>query len=277
MFYIFSSSIFLFGLAVGSFVNCLVWRLHSGQSLFGRSACPACGQKIAWHDNLPLVSFIFLRGRCRRCHGQISWQYPLVEIFFGVLFVFAWLYNLADIFGPAGIVGLMKLTGDPIWLKARDLWLILARDFSFLAALAVIFLYDWRWQLIPDAVALPAAGLVGALNLFLDFHWKNILISGIIGAGFFLVQFLVSRGRWIGGGDIRVGLLLGLGLGWPLILIALLLAYVGGALMAGLLLVSGRKKLGAQLPLAVFLAPAAAFTLFFGSAVAAWYLALIGY
>lgn len=244
--------IFIFGTMIGSFLNCLIWRLHKKETILGRSYCPHCRRGIAWYDNVPILSFVFLRGHCRHCKKNISWQYPAVELTAGVLFVIAFMLNY-------------ELFLDFRFLSLFKYWFIIS-------VMIVVFIYDLRWYLILDIVTLPACLIIFLLNLSLGMDWRNLLISGIIGGGFFLLQFVVSRGRWIGGGDIRLGLLMGLALGWPDILTALLLAYFGGSIIGLGLIALGRKKMSSKVPMGVFLSAATLVVLFWGERILDWYL-----
>ncbi len=141
--------------------------------------------------------------------------------------------------------------------------------------MTIIFIYDLRWYLILDSVTLPACIIVFLLNLALGVTWQNMVISGIIGGSFFLIQFLISRGKWIGGGDIRLGLLIGIALGWPQVSVAILLAYLVGSLVGVGLILTKRKQWGSQVPLGVFLSVATIVTLFWGEAILNWYLNLL--
>ncbi len=265
MFYLILFLIFVFGLTIGSFLNCLIWRLYTDESLWGRSACPKCKNKIAWYDNIPVLSFIFLKAKCRVCQEKISWQYPLVELAAGILFALSfWIH-----FGF-----LANLSPDALLHHSfnwRD-YLLILRDWFFISIMIVVFVYDWRWYLVSDTAVLPSCLIVLIINLFLDLEWKNLLFSGIIGASFFLIQFIVSRGRWIGGGDIRLGLLMGLGLGWPYILVAIFIAYFIGSIIGISLILIGRKKMDSQIPLGVFLSVASIIVLFWGREIIEWYL-----
>jgi len=278
MIYLIYSLILLFGLAIGSFLNCLIWRLHTRESLIDRSHCPKCGHKIAWYDNIPLLSFLLLRGRCRNCHEPISIQYPLVELVTGLLFVLAFYQNF-------GVSELSCVTCYVLPVMR------LLRDWFVIAVMIVIFIYDLRWYLILDVVSLPAAGIILASNLYLGnttynicrlenlwscnaLSWSGMLISAIIGGSFFLAQFIVSRGRWIGGGDIRLGLLMGFILGWPFILVALMIAYFLGSIAGLGLVAANRKKWGSQIPFGVFLTTATIITMFWGSGILKWYLGI---
>ncbi len=252
--------IFLFGLTIGSFLNCLVWRLHTGESMGGRSRCPKCKHQIAWYDNLPVLSFILLRGRCRHCGKKISWQYPLVEFITGVLFVVVFILDC-----KLNIINCLQITNYKLQIS-------LFRDFFLVSVMIIIFIYDLRWYLILDKVTFPAMAVVIILNLLLGLNWQNLLFSGIIGGSFFLFQFIISRGKWVGGGDIRLGLLMGLVLGWKMLLLALFLAYLMGSII-GLGLIIGKKKhWGSQIPFGVFLSPATLIALFWGEQILNWYL-----
>lgn len=251
----------IFGLIIGSFLNCLIWRLHVKESMKGRSHCRLCKKMIAWFDNIPLFSFLHLRGKCRHCQAKISWQYPLVEAATAILFAIAF-FRITSIFG---VVELWN------W----QAYLTLLRDWILLASLVVIFVTDSLWYLIFDEVVLPVSVVLAAINLALGVSWQNLLISVTIGSGFFITQFILSRGRWIGGGDIRLGLLLGAGLTWPLVVPAIFLAYILGALVGVGLLLAQKKQWGSMLPLGTFLAISAVITLFYGEGIIEWYLRLI--
>lgn len=261
MFYLFFS--FIFGLMIGSFLNCLIWRLHKKEKITGRSYCPKCKKQIVWYDNIPVLSFLFLRGRCRYCGKGISWQYPVVELVTGVLFMFALLINVENV------------TNFGFEVFDLESILYLLRDWLVIGIMIVIFIYDLRWYMILDIVTLPAMVVVLMVNLLLGFSWLNLLISGIIGGSFFLVQFVVSRGEWIGGGDIRLGLLMGFILGWPNVLVAIFIAYFMGSIIGVGLKIWGGKKWDSKVPLGTFLSVATIITLFWGQNILSWYLNLI--
>jgi len=250
--------VFLFGLIIGSFLNCLIWRLYKNESMWNRSYCPQCRHQIAWYDNIPVLSYLILRGKCRYCHKTISCQYPIVEFLVGVLFLMVFMKNsiaLPNIY-------------DWDW----EFWLLNIRDWYIVAVMTVIFIYDLRWFLILDRVTLPACLILFLINLFLGFSWQNLLISGIIGGSFFLVQFIISRGKWIGGGDIRLGLLIGLALAWPDSILAIFLAYIIGSVVGIGLILTKKKGMKSEIPLGTFLSVATVITLFFGKFILDWYL-----
>ncbi len=268
---IFFIFVFAFGLIIGSFLNCLIWRLHKAETVLGRSYCPHCQHQLAWYDNVPVLSFALLRGRCRYCRKPISWQYPLVEMVTGVLFLTAFILELSKI----------QLTGDNFqsfpWGQAS---FQLVRDWFVIAVMMVIFIYDLRWYLILDKVTFPSMAIVILFNLFLEFglsggeavlSWRNWLISGIIGGSFFLLQFIATKGKGIGGGDLRLGLLMGLILGWQGLVVALFVAYFSGSIIGLSLIMAGKKQWGSKLPFGVFLAPATIVALFWGQPIWQWF------
>lgn len=251
----------LLGLVLGSFLNCLVWRLKNEEGIGGRSHCPQCRHIIRWYDNIPVLSFFILRGRCRDCHAAISWQYPLVEVIMALLF--------------AAAVWRVGLGVDSPETWPTSAWLTIMRDWIFIFSLVAVFVTDLRWYLIFDQLTIPAGLVIASLNLALGMPWPKLLLSATIGTGFFLFQYLVSRGRWLGGGDIRLGFLLGAALGWPLVLPAIFSAYFIGALTGILLLAAAKKQWGSRLPLGTFLCVGALLALFYGQPLIDWYLRLI--
>ncbi|MFA5247776.1 MAG: prepilin peptidase [Patescibacteria group bacterium] len=264
MFYFFIFFSLAIGAIIGSFTNCFIWRLHEDESLLGRSYCPLCRKKIHWYDNIPVISFFLLRGRCRSCGEKISWQYPLVEVAMSLLFATAAFFAISG-----------KIYSGYLFFDATTA-LRLTRDWFFIFILLVVFVYDLRWYLIPDKVVLPAIVFIFIVNLFLGFSWWLLLLCGLVGAGFFAIQFIVSRGRWMGGGDIRLGLFFGVFFGrFNTLFLAILLAYFIGSVISLLLIAIGRKKWGSQVPLGVFLAPGAILALFFGEKIISWYFGLI--
>jgi prepilin signal peptidase PulO-like enzyme (type II secretory pathway) len=265
--YFFQPTVFIIGLVFGSFINCLIWRVHENETMLNRSYCPKCRHQIAWYDNLPVLSFLFLGGKCRHCGQAISWQYPLVELMTAILFLLS--YNIQySISNTQSIINNQYSINDLVWLF---------RNWFVICVMVIIFIYDLRWYLILDRVSLPAVLIVVLLNFYLGFDLMNMAISGIIGGSFFLFQFVISRGKWIGGGDIRLGLLMGVILGWPKILLAIMLAYLIGSVVGITLLVAKKKQWGSELPLGVFLTPATLITMFWGEKIINWYLNLVGF
>jgi len=254
---------FIIGACAGSAVNCLVERKISDRDWWrGRSACPHCGRNLRWYELIPVVSFIIQGGRCRACHEKLRWQYLLSEISLGVFFALAW--------SRAGV--------DLNVISAQNFWpfLIVARDWLMLCFLAAIFWYDYRQQLIPDAWVVLGGALALSFNIFLGVHWWQLLIGAGACAGFLGAQYVVSRGRWIGLGDVKLGVFLGLLVGWPQVAVLILLTYIMGGLVGTWLLARRRAGLKSAVALGPFLTLAAAITLLYGQNLLEWYLRHLG-
>jgi prepilin signal peptidase PulO-like enzyme (type II secretory pathway) len=254
-------SIFLFGLIVGSFLNCVIFRLEEGKSfLKGRSHCPHCKHILVWYDLIPVLSFIILKRRCRYCKKPISWQYPLVEIATGILFVLP----LPTLFSAAGGWGGCL----PVISYIYYLLII-----SFLI---IIFVYDLKHFIILDKVIYPA--IIISLIFLLASNQSliaNCILSALGASGFFLLIYLLSKGRWLGFADVKLAILLGLLLGWPRIILALFLSFVIGGIIGLGLIVFSKKKLKSEVPFAPFLIFGTLIALFWGEPIIAWYLSLI--
>jgi leader peptidase (prepilin peptidase)/N-methyltransferase len=245
--------VFILGLIVGSFLNAVIFRLYSGESfLSGRSHCVNCGHTLAAYDLVPLFSFLFLGGKCRYCGKKISIQYPLVEFITGIVFVLVLLH-----YG-------LRITDYGFWFQ-----IIMA------CFLIVIAIFDFKHYLILDKVIFPALGLVVVYNIWQSNFWMGLL-SGFGVAGFFLLQYLISKGKWIGFGDVKFGLLLGNLSLWPQSLLVLFLAYMIGAMVGIVLIATGKKDLGSKLPFGVFLSLSAIIVMLAGERIMSWYLNLIG-
>ncbi len=248
MFFIFLG--FVFGLCLGSFLNVLEWRLKTRKNFFlAHSVCPYCLKKIKWYDNIPLISFIFLRGRCRFCQQKISWQYPLVELITGLLFSLSVYY-------VGWQVDLFK------W------WLII-----FVAEF--IFIYDWKYLEVNDLVVLSLSLVLFIWQVLSGQKILNLALAVLIGVGFFAFQYFISKGQWIGGGDLRIGLFMAVSLGYPQIILALFLSYIIGAIISSMLLLFKIKNIKDQLPLGVFLSLGLIISLFWGQQILNWYLKLV--
>ncbi|MDO8655190.1 MAG: prepilin peptidase [bacterium] len=238
--------IFLFGLVIGSFLNAVIWRIDSRRPIWrGRSVCPTCLHELSWQDLIPVLSFLLLCGRCRYCAAAISWQYPFVELACGVLFV-------ATSFPQSSLPGLALL------------WYLVA-------SLIVIFVYDLKHSIIPDEVVYPAI----VVSLGASLMSPDALISGILASGFFFAIHALSRGQWMGLGDVKLALLMGLMLGFPGILVALFFSFVAGAAFSLPLVLARKKQWKSEVPFGPFLVAGTFVALFWGENIANWYLGLI--
>lgn len=236
--------IFLYGLAVGSFLNVLIFRLPKNKSLFGFSKCPLCRKKIAWPDNIPVLSFIFLKGRCRHCRLKISYQYPLVELAAGFLFL---LFFLAYKENPAFLIYALFLT-------------------SLLMAIALI---DFRHFVIPGKLVL-AGFLVSFLYLlFINYHlllpapdlisssFKDSLFGLTSFGGILWLLFLITKGKGLGFGDVILASFLGFVFGARNSIDLFYLSFFIGFIWGIIILASKKGSLKSKIPFGLVLGAAA--------------------
>lgn len=228
-------SSFVFGLVFGSFLNVVVYRLKTRQSIyFGGSFCPECKTQLKWYDLIPLLSFIYLRGRCRYCQKNISWQYPIVEFLSGLIWVF-------------------------IPLDKGGLWGVF--NFSYyifiLSIFLVIAVYDFKWRIIPDKIVYPAI----AVALVYNFNISS-LITAVVAFLFFFLIYFFSKGKAMGLGDAKLAFLIGLFLSFPLAIVAFILAFIIGAIFGIMLIGLGKKSLKSQIAFGPFLVLGATISFF---------------
>lgn len=243
-------AVWLYGLCAGSFLNVVIARLPEGKNLvYPGSACPRCSAPILWYDNIPLLSYLLLGGRCRHCRGSISWRYPAVEFLTAALFVLAFLE----------------------WGWSLEL----VPGLVLIAALIAITVIDLDHQIIPDVITLPGivAGLLASL-LIPHLSWLNALVGAVVGGGIFVV-IIVASGGGMGGGDMKLGAMLGAFLGWKLMLVALLLAVLAGGSVAIWLILTARKGRKDPVPFGPFLALGGLVSLFWGRDLLEWYFAFL--
>ncbi len=283
--------IFVFGLVVGSFLNVVIFRLETGEGIVKkRSHCMSCGHTLRWYDLVPVLSFIFLRGKCRDCGKPISWQYPIVEISTGALFVLVvsafWYLG----FDPSLALGVNILDALGGWSFVLGNFITVGSWLFAVSCLVVIFVFDLRHYIIPDKVVYPAivaAFLFRVYEVFDVGHWNLYQISNsgfavwgqvfvylacAVGAAIlFLLVVLLTRGHGMGIGDVKLAILMGLLLGYPGILVALMIAFFVGAVFGAVLILAGRKGWKSQIPFGPFLVGATLFVLFFGDIVISWF------
>jgi len=244
----------VFGLIWGSFLNVVIYRLPAGKSLLRpRSSCPQCGAPIKPYDNVPVLSYLWLGGRCRNCRKRIPLHYPLVELL------------------TVGLLVILYLTfGLTLHFLACAL---------FATALLVLGFIDFFHQVLPDAITLPGLALALIYSFFrADLKWTQALLGAAVGGGSILLimglYYLVRRQQGMGWGDATMMLLVGAFLGWRSAVLTLILAALSGALV-GLALIVFKKKSGQQaLPFGSFLAPAAFASLLWGQRLVDWYVSL---
>jgi leader peptidase (prepilin peptidase)/N-methyltransferase len=244
----------LFGAMIGSFLNVCICRLPKEESIvFPGSHCPQCSKPIRWYDNIPLVSYLLLRGKCRHCHRSISMQYPLVE---GITALLSLLLFIT--FGPS---------------------LSYVVYFSFTAALVVITMIDLHHQIIPDVISLPGIG-VGLLASWIlpPASVVNALLGVLLGGGsLFLVatfyQWLFKR-EGMGGGDVKLLAMIGAFLGWKAVILTILLSSLIGSVVGIAVMIWKGRDFKYAIPFGPFLSLGAVISLFFGEDLIYWYLTL---
>ncbi len=234
------------GAAVGSFLNVVVERTRAETSPWrGRSACPHCGRTLAWFELVPIMSWVALGGRCRTCRTRLAVQYLAMEILTAACFLLVWqVYGLS--------------------------WVTLV-GWGVVMAMIALATYDAKWSLLPDEWSLALAGLGIVVALATDRSILDILAGGVIGAGFFAAQWVGSRGRWVGSGDILLGFSLGLLLGWRMFGLALLLGYMSGAIIASIQILRKKLSLQQSMPFGPYLLGAGLIAWLYGSDIVQWY------
>ena len=235
------------GLVIGSFLNVVIFRMDELKTILNsRSHCPHCKQILQWYDLIPFISFVLLRAKCRYCGKSISWQYPLVEIGTGLTFLLLYLsfgLSLAAIF-----------------------YMIV---FSILV---VVFVYDLKTELTPEIFVWIALVLtfLGS-SYFGNLGFMNMIYGGLIGGGSLALLVYVSKEKWMGAGDIKIGIIQGLLVGLHLVVFGLFLAFLLGSI-AGLIYIKiSKKTIKDSLPFAPFLILASFLTLLFGDIITSWY------
>jgi len=232
------------GMATGSFLGALTFRLPRGQTIVkGRSLCDHCKRKIAWHDNIPLFSYFFLGGRCRHCNRQISKRYPFIELSTGLLF-------LGTYFLLNNCSGALAQT---LCSWKDSLKLLTLPYLLFVASVMIaIFVIDLEQKLIPDELSLFGFIVVLVASIFLASFFANVL-SGLLVSAILLLIHLATNGRGMGLGDVKLALFAGTFLGWPYALIWLFIAFLTGAQVGIILILLGKASFGKQIPFGPFL------------------------
>ena len=228
------------GLVIGSFLNVVIYRLPRGLGFVrGRSFCPKCKHKINWFDNVPVISFLILKGRCRFCGGKISWRYPLIELLAGALFYLSYLSHLSFL------------------------------SYLLICGLVVIFFVDLEHQIIPDEIVIPLSVLFLGYRLLTNIQYliSNFLITGIVSFLFLYLIHLLTKGKGMGLGDVKLAFLMGLVLGFPKIVVAFYLAFLTGAFVGVILILLGKAKLKQKIAFGPFLVFGTIFSLLWGEKI----------
>lgn len=284
-----STALAVIGLAFGSFAGASVWRLRARQLthdtahgekvtvsekkqvaklqkrtlLEDRSVCLHCGRVLKWYDLLPLVSWLSTKGRCRYCHTRIGAMEPIIELGVALFFVISY------VFWPVSLDTWIAITQLVIWLIAG-------------VGLAILFAYDARWYLLPNVITFPLIGL-GIVNagLFIAISPQpglatlSVIGSCLFLSGLYYLIYVVSRHQWVGFGDVKLGLALGLLLAdWQIAVLALFLANLLGTLLFLPLMATGKVERGTHIPFGPLLIAGWALAGIFGQSILDWYFSI---
>lgn len=239
--------IFLIGISIGSFLNVCIYRIPKKEDIvFERSHCMSCGNVLKWYELIPLFSFLVQGGKCRNCKTKLSVQYPLIELLNGLIYV--WIF-MAKGFQPESI-----------------LFCICA------SVLIVISVIDWRTYEIPFGCNI-VIGILGIVRVILDLaHWYNYVIGFFAVSGLFLIIYWITKGRGIGGGDIKLMAAAGLLLGWQNILLSLMIGSIAGSVIhLALMKIQGKDRVlafGPYLAFGIFI------SMLYGNDIITWYLGM---
>ncbi len=253
-FYFFIVSAFILGSIIGSFLNVCIYRIPAGKSIVSPpSSCPNCGHRIRWFQNIPVVSYVFLGGKCASCRVKISLRYPVIEVLTGTLFATVLYYNG---FSSATLV---------YWI--------------FVAALVVVTFIDLDHQIIPDVISLPGIVVGFGCSFFIPWlSWIDSLVGILVGGGILLsIAWLyekIAKREGMGGGDIKLLGMLGAFLGWKAVFPIIFIASLLGTLIGVPLMLIQRGDTRLAIPFGPFLAIAATVYLFWGQGLIYWYLHL---
>ena len=253
--YLIEIFIFLMGLCTGSFLNVCIYRLPESKSIVHpRSMCPNCDTLIPFYDNIPLFSYLWLKGQCRRCKVKISMRYPMVELLGGLVALGTYLR-----FG---------LTIETLIY------------YVFIAALLVVTFIDLDHRIIPDVITLPGIPICFAASFALpDITYKDALLGILIGGGsLFLVAWVYSiltKKEGMGGGDIKLLAMMGAIVGWQGVLFTIFVASLVGTLAGFAVMLQSRKGMKLAVPFGPFLSIGSITYIFFGTELVTWYLNLL--
>ena len=243
--------VMLFGLCVGSFLNVCIHRLPLKQSVVSPgSRCPSCGYELRWYDNIPVLSYVMLRARCRSCGRPISLQYPLIEVITAIVFLAHWYA-----FGPTALFAARLVFG---------------------CALIVLFMIDLEHQILPDVITLPGIVVGIVLSLVLPPGPLESLIGVLLGGGLLWAiaeaWFRLRKVDAMGFGDVKMLAMVGAWLGWKMVILTFVLSSMMGGLVGVMLIASRRADMATRVPFGTMLAVAAMMASLYGGPIVAWYL-----
>lgn len=243
----------LLGAVVGSYLNVLIWRTKYTSSDFKkRSVCFSCHKKLKLKNLVPVCSFLLQKGKTSCCNKKMPRQYIYVELIHMIAYIVVFLF-----FGLSSYIVLVV--------------------YPAITILVLLASYDVLYGEIPHKWSFAMAAYLLCIYFLLKIPIGNYVFASLIGGGFFVFQIIISKGRWVGGGDVGLGMLMGVILGWPLIIVGLFLSYIIGAVHVLLLLALNKKKFGQTVPFGGYLVMGTMVTLFFGEALFHWYMTLAGF
>lgn len=296
---------FILGTVLGSFVKALADRSLTEKTFTGRSYCPRCQHTLAWYDLFPILSYIFLRGKCRYCRREIKIDYLLVELLMGLLIGFLFWQAFSNFRLPTNVFK----SFSSLFTLAIFLSDLISKIF-FIVVLIILFLTDFKKMFIPDRIILPSIVVGIFLNLviaileigyfyyllsqsaigrlllpphseYFQRHALTIaqpfslsLLMGLLIGGFFFSLIAITKGKGMGGGDMKLGVFIGVMLGFPHSLFALTLSFLTGAVFSVALIIAGKKHFGQTIPFGPFLVLGSLIMLFWGREIMNWYLRL---
>lgn len=250
------------GLLTGALMNALVARSPSGQAVLSRRACAVCAHPVGVADMFPVVGHMRLKGQCRKCRAVVPWHYAATEGALALLFM-------------AFAARIIFSIWIPEYVSSTEYFLLFLRDALVSVSLVYIFLFDALASVIPDKLSLPAIGVALLFNMMLGLPPLQILLGALLIASFFAFQTLASAGKWVGGGDVRVGFLMGALLGPWIGVASLVLSYILGAIVGIHLLFFRRAKMTDHVPFGTFMVVAIVVMMLWGEKMLAWYFDLV--
>ena len=289
---------FILGIILGSLSGALVDRSLKNKSFMGRSYCISCKKNLRWYDLFPVLSFLIYRGKCRYCHNKIPKEVLFTEITLGILIGFLFWHSSGSFPGFENYFSLAQFVLDLIF------------KVFFVVILLILAITDLKKTLIPDRIVIPSLWIAFSsllvltgykifyLYLYLSnteigrfllpphsdyfyrhsfYHIQDLITTILVAlgiGGFFLVIIILTKGKGMGGGDVKLGAFIGLGLGFPNAILALMLSFISGAVVALTLILFGRKSFGQTIPFGPFLVLGAIIAIFYGEQIINWYLGL---
>jgi leader peptidase (prepilin peptidase)/N-methyltransferase len=295
MFWIHYLILFIFGTGIGSFLNVLTLRYKPGKpvcsldSLKGRSHCPYCKKKLKWFELIPLVSFFIQKGKCRKCGHKLSLQYPIVEflagaIFVGVPYYLINFYSIGSVSLDLGIFIALVI----LWILVFLTWLVISiidlrhylvpNELSIFLVFLGLSITAVKFWIVEEIIPFHNSFLKHYTLIFSPFQdvWLNHLLGAFAGALFFWLIIVISRGKAMGWGDVKLAFASGLIVSWPEIALSIIIAFILGGLVGFFLIKIKKKTMSDMLPFAPFLVIGMVTTIFFGYEIIQGYLGLFG-